>query len=153
MPIALAPGQEGEPIRPLHVVMICLVVATVAGGMLLLSAARPVGRVDGAVEWQEGSLLHAVVELLCLNHQWPTDYASAVKGLMLGMGTGLALLVLAVATVVGPRAGQAYSDEQLSSAETLDSNGSSPLGQRKGHVAPLVAAQMLALLYLLWSRS
>ncbi len=152
IPITFAPGQEGEPIRPLPVVMICLVVATVAGGMLLLSAAQPVGRVDGAVEWHEGSLLHAVVELLCLNHQWPADYASAVKGFMLGMGTGLALLVLAVASVVRPRAGQeADSDEGLSSADSLDSNMSSPLGQRKGHVAPLVAAQMLAVLYLLWS--
>jgi O-antigen ligase len=151
IPRTFAPRFEGEPIRPLNAVMICLVVGTVAGGMLLLSAARPVGRVDGAIEWHEGSLLHAVVELLCLNHQWPADYASAVKGFTLGMGTGLALLVLAVASVVRPRAGQAYSDEGLSSADTIDSNGAMSLGQRKAHVAPLVAAQMLAVLYLLWS--
>ncbi len=74
-----SPLRESSLIRPLHVVMFCLVVMTVAGGALLLSPAKPVAPVDGAIEWQEESPLRAVVQLLCLNYQVSTIHAGTVK--------------------------------------------------------------------------
>lgn len=138
-------------IRPLDVVMICIVMMTVAGGLLLLSAAKPTAPVDGAIEWHEESPLRAVVQLLCLNYQAPTHYAGAVKNLILGIGAGLAVLALTIAVVSGSRT----IDEEPGTAgpsllgpdATLDRDGP---GERR-HIAPLVAAQVLVGLYLLWS--
>lgn len=140
-----------DVIRPLHVVIIGLVVMTVAGGMLLLSAAQPTAPVDGAIEWHEGSLLRAVVEVLCLSYRFPADYASAVKSFILGIGSGLALIAVGIA--VGKRA--RTSEEGLTVLGVgalpggLDVAPSSPA--HGVHIAPLVAAQVLVGLYLLWS--
>ncbi len=91
----------GDPnaLRPLHVVMIFLVSMTVAGGFLLLSAAESTTLVDGAVEWYAESPLRAVVQLLCLNYQFPTINAGEVKGFILAIGAGLAVLSLGVAVL------------------------------------------------------
>jgi len=143
---------ESSTIRPLNVVMFCLVVMTVAGGSLLLSAAKPIAPVDGAIEWQEESPLRAVVQLLCLNYQAPTIYAGTVKNYIFGIGAGLAILVLSIAIVGGPRTraeGVAGDDATLTSS--VPNSSATEAGPHKVHVAPLIAAQLLVGLYLLWS--
>ena len=101
--MTLPSAYDSDVIRPLHVVIIGLVVMTVAGGMLLLSAAQPIAPVDGAIEWHEGSLLLAVVEVLCLSYRFPADYSSAVKSFILGIGSGLALIAVGIAVAIRAR--------------------------------------------------
>ena len=137
-------SDNDTPIRPLGVVMICIVSATVGGGMLLLSAAKPTAPVDGAIEWHEQSLLRALVELLCLNYQMPTFYADAIKNLILGIGAGLAVLALTIAIISGSRSSD--EDRTAESAPTVPASAS-----ERHHIAPLMAAQVLLGLYLLWS--
>lgn len=144
--------RDPDALQPLHVVMICLVVATMAGGMLLLSAARPTAVVDGAIEWREGSVLRAVVELICLNHNFPTQYAGDVKNYVLGMGAGLAIVVLCLAIAVRPRTPDEQSPvlEELAAGEMADA-ATSGGNAHKPHIAPLLAAQTLIVLYVAWS--
>lgn len=144
--------REPDAIRPLHVVMIVLVIVTLAGGCFLLSAARPTGPVDGAIEWQEQSPLRAVVELLCLNYRLPTFYAGAVKSLILGLGAGLAIIALGIAVVTRSRTSDEETEDDASVLAVDDTVESSSLSATpKAHIAPLVAAQVLVGLYLLWS--
>src|SRR5262245_22716066 len=91
-----------EPVsRPsldrLTAVMIAVVSLTLAGGFLLLSAAESLTLVDGAVEWQAESPLRAIVQLSCLNYQFPTINAGDIKGYILGMGAAIALMCLGIA--------------------------------------------------------
>jgi len=150
--MTLPSAHDSDVIRPLHVVIIGLVVMTVAGGMLLLSAAQPTAPVDGAIEWHEGSLLRAVVEVLCLSYRFPTDYASAVKSFILGIGSGLALIAVGIAVA---RRTCTSDEENLALTDigawpgVPDRAPSSPA--HGVHIAPLVAAQVLVGLYLLWS--
>ncbi len=135
--------RESGTFRPLHVVMIFLVAVTVTGGCLLLSAAESTTLVDGAVEWQAESPLRAVVQTLCLNYKFPTIHPGEIKGYLLGLGAGLAMLALAVAIFTRPR-GEG-EDAGVSTNATLV-----PV-RAKIHVGPLVAAQALVGLYVLWS--
>ena len=143
---------ESSGARPLNVVMFCLVIMTVAGGSLLLSPAKPTAPVDGTIEWQEESPLRAVVQLLCLNYQAPTIYAGTVKNYIFGIGAGLAILILSIAIMGGPRT---RSEEVVGDDATLisgaPSSSATDAGLHKVHVAPLIAAQLLVGLYLLWS--
>ncbi|UCE60612.1 MAG: O-antigen ligase family protein [Phycisphaerales bacterium] len=145
------PHEPGN-VSPMQAVMICLVAATVAGGLLLLSAAESVELVDGAIEWRVDSPLRAVVQLLCLNYQLPTIHAGEIKNFILGIGAGLVVLTLAIA-IIGRRRGEvdgsAVDDEQYPSSVHAEVAQSPVL--RRGHVSPLMAAQLLAGLYLLWS--
>lgn len=139
------PVSQRKPLEPLQVVMIVLVVASAAGGMLLLSAARPTAEVDGAVAWREGSVLRAVVELLCLNHRFPTEYAGDVKNYLLGVGAGLAAIALGLAILIRSKRSDVVSlpaAAELSTAKEVTG---------KAHVAPLRAAQILVLLYIAWA--
>jgi O-antigen ligase len=150
--MALVRTTTNEAIRPLHVVMICLVAVTVAGGSLLLSAAGPVAPVDGAIPWREESPLRAVVGLLCLNYEVPTIYAGDVKNYILGIGAGLAILSLTIAIVVGSPTrvrDSGTSDVPVSPEAPPQVEELRP--SRRLHVAPLIAAQVLVGLYLLWS--
>lgn len=141
-----------DAIRPLHVVMICLVAMTVAGGSLLLSAAESQTLVDGAIEWHQESPLRAVVQLLCLNYQVPTVHAGSIKNYILGIGAGLAILSLSVAIVVRGRIGdeEAASDDALPAPPGPAESETQPV-LHKPQIAPLAAAQALVGLYLLWS--
>lgn len=146
--------REPTALRPRDVVMISLVVMTVAGGALLLSAAKPTAPVDGAIEWHEESPLRALVELLCLNYQAPTYYAGAVKNFILAIGAGLAVIVLSVVIAAASPPGDGdggmdYDDTKLSLPEVAD--GQVTRAASKFHVTPLIAAQVLVALYLLWS--
>ncbi len=131
--------RDPSAIRPLHVVLLCLLVVVVGGGSLLLSAAESKTLIDGAIEWHAESPLRAVVQLLCLNYQCPTRHAGAVKIYLLGFGAGLAVLALSIAVAARGRDGEAQGVSN------------SPAKPDKAHVAPLLAAQLLVGLYLLWS--
>lgn len=133
------PPFEVDPLRPLNVAMILLVCAVLTGGFLLLSAAESNTLIDGAVEWNADSPLRAVVQLLCLDYRFPTMNAGDAKGLVLGIGSGLALLALSVALMAGGVG-----------AETVDARPSLSTSRRH-QISPLVAAQILIVLYVLWS--
>ena len=135
--------DERDALRPLHVVMIFLVSMTLAGGFLLLSAAESTTLVDGAVEWHVESPLRAVVQLLCLNYQLPTINAGEVKGYILGIGAALSVLAVSIAVLVRGHGG-------VEETKVIEPDGDSP-SRRRPQIAPLLAAQFLAALYLLWS--
>jgi len=134
---------ERDALRPLHVVMIFLVSMTLAGGFLLISAAESSTLVDGAVEWHVESPLRAVVQLLCLNYQLPTINAGEIKGYILGIGAALALFAVSIAVLARRPGG-----EEETGAIEHDGDSSEP---RRPQIAPLLAAQFLVALYLLWS--
>ncbi len=141
--------RDRNALAPSHVVMIVLVCAIIAGGGLLLSAAESRTLVDGARPWEEGSVLKSVVAFLCLSYAHPTTHADALKGLILGIGAGLAALVLGVSLMVRPFAEEASSDAEM--IEAIPEGESPPDQPRKAHIAPLLAAQVFTGLYLLWS--
>ena len=147
----LTPSNRSA-IGPLQAVMIVLVGVTVAGSSLLLSAASSTSLVDGAIEWNMESPLRAIVQLLCLNYAFPTTYAGDVKMYVLGIGAGLSALALSIAISVGSRVREADSPPNASfagpSSTTPPDKNAAP---EKTHVAPLIAAQVLVVLYLLWS--
>jgi len=146
--------REPDKLTPLHVTMLCLIGLTVAGGSLLLSAAEPTRPVDGAIPWHEQSPLRALVQVLCLNYEWPTTNAGAVKIYILGLGSGLAMTALGIALLVRGRAGEeeSTSDEPLGTTESSGLPGDDARGAPvKHHLAPVLAAQLLVLLFLLWS--
>ncbi|HNQ22170.1 MAG TPA: O-antigen ligase family protein [Phycisphaerae bacterium] len=137
--------RESEGLQPYQVVLLAIVALTLAGCCLLLSAPRSEQLVDGAREWSPGSTLEAVVAVLCLNYRAPTLYAGEVKVLVLNLGTALALAVLAIALATGKPVGE-------TAVEAGDGEPTDPLTlDRKRHIAPLYAAQVLVVLYLLWS--
>ncbi|MCO6439325.1 MAG: O-antigen ligase family protein [Phycisphaerae bacterium] len=129
-----------RPLTPLSVVLIALVLAVVGGGSFLLSAAESTTLVDGAVAWKVTSPLRAVVQLLCLNYAVPTLNAGDVKMLILGVGAGVAALVLAVGAL-------ARSSESLSPALPV----AQPSDRARGGQPWLGIAQGLVLGYLAWS--
>lgn len=144
--------HEPDKLRPLPMTLLCLVGLTTAGGSLLLSTPESTRLVDGALPWHEQSPLRALVQVLCLNYEWPTMNAGAVKIYMLGIGSGLAMTALGIAMLVKGRPGEDdasplddTASDPSSTTDTLDEK------RRKHHVAPLSAAQILVLLFLLWS--
>ncbi len=125
--------------------MLCLLGITVAGGSLLLSAAESTRLVDGAIPWHEQSMLRALVQVLCLNYDWPTINAGSVKIYILGLGSGLAVTALGIALLVGRQ-----SEEEADDGTVIDVVDT--IHEReKRHWNPLVAAKLLVLLFLLWS--
>ncbi len=128
-------------LRTLHVVMIFLVIAIVAASCLLLSAAESTRLVDGAVEWRANSPLRAVVQVLCLNYDFPTFNPGDIKNYVLGIGAGLALLVLTVAALSRTQGG----DESTQSPNGVKLRGFD------SRYRPLIASQVLIAAYILWS--
>ncbi|MCH7885756.1 MAG: O-antigen ligase family protein [Planctomycetes bacterium] len=149
------PGsQDSRALRPQHIALIGLVVVVVGGGSLLLSAES--GRLmEGAIEWHEESPLRAVVQLLCLNFQFATDPPGEVKNYLLGLGSGLAILILSVTLLMRGRRDDLQDDSDTASVSgsTSDPPYLAEMDQERPavHVAPLVASQVLLGLYLLWS--
>lgn len=130
----------------LTAVMIAIVTLTLAGGYLFLSAAESLTLVDGAVEWQAESPLRAVVQLLCLNYQFPTINAGDVKGYILGIGAAAALIALGITMMV--RAPEATTSSTMDGA--YSEVGYAEIRPRN-RLPLLVAAQFLAVLVVLWS--
>ena len=142
--------REGVRLQAYQVVLIVLAALVVAGSCLLLSATESTELVDGAREWQVGSPLRAVVALLCLDYRWPTLHPGAVKVLVLNLGAGLVLAALTLAVALR---GRAVDDDPEGTEEVALSgeDEAAPVEPRKAHIAPFWAAQVLVILYLLWS--
>lgn len=133
---------EPDKLDPLHVVMIFLAAAVVAGGCLLLSAAESVTLVDGARAWQEESPLRAVVQLLCLNYGAPTLNPGDVKNYILGIGAGVALVALTIGVLSRTR-GESDATEGV--------NGEFSRARPRWRLSSLVVAQLLVVMFLMWS--
>lgn len=132
--------KESGTLKPLHVVTIALIVGTMGGVFLLLSAQESLVPVDGAIPWHAESPLRAVVRLLSLNYAHPTFYQGDLKVLVLGLGAGLACISVGVSLLAGRRE-ESGSETQASAAPRSG----------KQHIAPLLAAQAMFGLYVLWS--
>ncbi len=144
-----SPRPVDDPLRPLQVVLILLTTATLGGGFLLLSAAETTTLVDGAIPWNEESPLRTLVRLLCLDYRFPTLNAGEIKGYLLGIGAAAGLIALSLAGLVKPRGrDDAVALDAASASE--DGNGQETPISRRG-ASPLLTAQILALLYVLWS--
>jgi O-antigen ligase/tetratricopeptide (TPR) repeat protein len=139
-PAAVVRIREPDKLGPLHVVMIFLATAVVAGGCLLLSAPESTTLVDGALAWSEESPLRAVVQLLCLNYGAPTLNPGDVKNYIMGVGTGLAILAI----VVGVLSRTRCEDETT----VIANGGEAPMRRR---LSSLAVAQLLVAMFLLWS--
>ncbi len=143
--------RDRKSVRPTHVVMILIATVVLAGSGLFLSAADSGDvLIDGAKPWAEGSVLRAVVQFLCLGYRFPTINAGDVKALILGLGAGFALITLGVSVWVGGRSGEESVVEEDTVVDT-DKPQEERSESQKRHIAPLVAAQALAGLFLLWS--
>ena len=144
--------SDPDRITPLHVVLVCVVVATLAGSCLLTSGPHRDVLHDGAVNWGADSVLRAVIEVLNLGFAQTTAKGVAVKSLVFSIGTALAMLTLALALSVRPRSGDEDTADDLTIIEerlppadiAADRSG-------KSHVATLVAAQLMMLAYGLWA--
>lgn len=141
-PVGVVRIVDPDKLTPLHVVMIFLGTAVVAGGCLLLSAAESRTLVDGALAWGEESPLRAVVQLLCLNYGAATFNPGDVKNYILGIGAGAAILTLVVGVLSRTRGG----DELAASVD-----GGQSQAPRQRRLSSLVVAQLLVVMYLLWS--
>lgn len=148
-PVVIRLKQAGA-LRPFDVVMTVLAVGTLAGCALLLSAVES-PPIDGAIEWSAESPLRAVVQLLCLNYAFPTIHAGDVKGLVLGLGTGFALLALSIGLLIKKQVGD--GDVELAATGSGPINETSTQSDPGGkvHISPLRASQIMFALYILWS--
>ncbi len=146
--------SDSPSLRPLHVVMLALVVMTLGGGYLLLSAAESTTLVDGAIPWHAQSPLRAVVQILCLNYQMPTLNAGEIKNYLLGVGAGLAALALAIAVLSRDRTQGEENDTVALHVPVLErprADGSFSHDRSAMVRTAALLAQGAALLYLLWS--
>lgn len=133
---------------PLQVALILLVGGVVGGSCLLLSAAESMTQIDGALAWQEESLLRAVVRLLCLDYRFPTIHPGDVKMFVLAVGAGVGVIAFGIGLASQPLVANGESTDDLA-----DGMGAGAYAgrSRSRHVAPLLASQVLVGLLLLWS--
>ncbi len=141
-----------DQIRPLHVVLICLVLAVLIGVGLLTCGQAGSMLPDGAVAWQADSLFPALVQLLNLRDTQPTPLGVEIKSLVFGIGSALAVIVVAVAAFAGARRGEQVTESDTV-VEVLPDRGGTlavkPLARRQ--ISPLAAGQVFAVFYLGWS--
>jgi len=143
---------DRDRVRPLHVVLIVLVVGVVAGGSLLTSAGEPEILPDGAVAWQPDSLLWAVVHLLNLRASQPTPDGVAIKSLILCMGAAIAAVVVAVVVARGPRRGEEVCEtDTVVEERPAEAAGGPVVPVTRRQIHPLTGAWVFAVLYVLWS--
>jgi len=118
---------DPDQVRPLHVVFIGIVLATLAGSCLLTSGAHREILQEGAVEWGADSILRAVVSLLNAGFSQTTAKGVEIKFFVFSLGTALALLTLAFAVGVRPPAGEeaTLDDLEISSDALGDSRQTS----------------------------
>ena len=143
---------DPDQIRPGHVVLVCLILATLAGSCLLTSGPHRDILHDGAVDWGPDSLLRAVVGVCNLQFSQTTAKGVAVKALVFGGGASLAMLTLAFALGVRPTSGEDQSPADTTVIE--EPAGGEGLALRPGptrHVPLLAAAQLMILAFGLWS--
>jgi hypothetical protein len=128
----------------LTAVMIVVVTLTLAGGYFLLS--RRVAHTGGRAV--EGRPNPCAAALLCLNYQFPTINAGDIKCYLLGMGVAVALTALGITAFVKVRDASVVSIDQ-GDVESFDELGARYRSHNRFPL--LVAAQLLAVLYVLWS--
>lgn len=128
-------------VSALDAVLLAVFLLVVGGGSMLLSAAESTTLVDGNRPWGEESFLRAVVHILCLGYQLPTINADEFKNYLLGIGAGLGALILGIR----------FLAKRTGASEVPDPLDVDAAPITKAHLAPAVAAQVLAVLYLLWS--
>ena len=156
---------DREPLGPAQVVMVVVVLATLAGVFLLTSGEHQRILHDGQVSWVEGSWLRAMVEVLNLQFTQTTAKGVAIKSLVFGGGVALALMVLAFALGTPPRPGTEPvetepdsppdpADNPSLAAELVEEGDPVHLPnppQPRRHLTMTTAAQLLLLLFGLWS--
>lgn len=145
--------SDPDQVRPSHVVLVCLVCATLAGVFLLTGGAHRDVLHDGAVEWGADSPLRAMVEVLNLQFSQTTSKGVAIKSLVFGMGTAGAVLVLGLVLGIRPRSGdEVFSDDLTPAQAAALAEGESTLSVAgKKHVPLLAAGQLMMLAYAVWS--
>lgn len=143
--------RERDALSPAQVALLVLVVLVLAGSGLLLSAAESTQPVDGAIAWREGSPLRALVQVLCLNYAYPTYYQGEVKLFVLMMGCGLAAMCVALSAAIRPRDEAPLQKDDETVVAVEQSAEAAPPSIAKSHIPPILAAQVLTGLYLLWS--
>ncbi len=134
-------------VRPLHVVMVCLLAATVAGSCLLTSG--PFARMEGSKDWAEESPLRAIVNVLNLNYTQTTALGIEIKSLVFGLGAAVAAMAWGLSLLF-----RSTTDDDVSPEHSIaiPSAGDLPYdtaGPR--HLSPLAAAQALMVAYVAWS--
>ena len=144
--------SDPDQTKPVHVVMACLVVATLAGSCLLTSGPQQSILHDGAIEWGPDSPLRALVEVLNLRFAQTTAKGIAIKSMVFAAGASLAMLTLAFALGVRPRAGDESSAGDIPDLENGERATTAQPGKHaKIHIPSLAAAQFLMLAFGLWS--
>ncbi len=141
--------------KPVHIVMLALLLLALAGNCLLTSAGKSVVLPDGANAWPSDSLLLAVVEILDLQFTQPTPNGVAIKSLVAGTAAGLGIIVAVIGVFfrVRSRSEDAGDDavievDENSAEDTEESEHSRP---KKKHIDPILASQVLMLLYVAWA--
>jgi len=144
--------RDPDEIRPVHVVMLAVVVLGVAANCWLTSASQPAFLPDGAREWREDSLLLAVVELLNLNYSQPTPLGVAIKTLATMTAAGIGVLIAGISIVSRCR-----GEDQIVATDTVidirsaadrDAGGGAAV---KKHINPVHAAQLLLAAAVVWA--
>lgn len=142
-------------LKPVHVVMLALVALALAGNCLLTSAGKPSVLQDGANAWPPNSLLLAIVEILDLQYAQPTPNGIAIKSLIAGTAAGVAIIVAAFGLLFRVRSRDEATDEDaviaVDSERTEGAEQSDPQVRAKKHIDPILASQVLMLLYLGWA--
>ncbi len=132
--------HDPDRIRPIHVVMVCLLALTLAGTCLLTCG--PFARLEGSKDWAEESLMRAIVHVLNVNYTQTTAQGVEIKGLVFGIGATLAAIAGGIALLLKP----IYSD----AGEPLGDAGGSGDGMRR-QIPTLAAAQVMMIAYVVWS--
>ena len=143
--------RDPDELRPVHVVMLVVLVFGLCANCWLTSAAKPSFVPAGAREWRSDSLLLAVVELLNLNYSQPTPLGVAIK--TLATMTAAAVGMVVVGIIVVQRARGADRLEATDTVIDLSDAAVVPGGARRAgqHIDPIGAAQILLGLGVVWS--
>lgn len=136
---------EKESVKPLQVVLACLVLAGLAGSFLLTTG--PHGTMEGARDWHEESLLRAVVHVLNLAYTQTTSRAVEIKWLVFVVAAGLASVAMGVAMLTKSKI------ESVAESDTVvgETSSGESISIAKRQIPPLAAAQVMLVLFALWS--
>ncbi len=142
-------------LKPLHIVMLALLAFALAGNCLLTSGGKAIVLPDGANAWPSDSLLLAIVEILDLQYAQPTPNGIAIKSLVSGTAAGLGIIVAAIGILFRVRSIKEEADtdavievDDRATSETSPANEDKP---RKKHIDPILASQLLMLIYVAWA--
>lgn len=136
-----------DSVRPSHVVMVCLVGATVVGSCLLTSG--PTSALESTKDWHEESALRAIVHVLNLNYAQTTAVGNEIKTLVFGIGAALSMMAFGISRAMPPVTQDDVSSDDEIIVESGETSASIPLARRQ--LPPLAVAQVLMVLYVLWS--